>query len=323
MVAVATPARARLPIGRGRPGAVDAGIGVPPWLPVDRAVAWFRGAPTTEQAASADVVARTVVAATEAGVPVVGVLAQAGLGTSSTIDDLCGWGAVAHAFATASGQVPTVLVLDGPCLGGPALLLGLVDVVVMTSAGHAFVNAPATSARITGSAVLDAELVGGSWVHGARTGVADVVVDRPRRGLRRGGRPARPAAGQRRRAPAPGGHRRSGRPGQPRRRGRGPGRRPRLVRRPGGDRRRHRRRLVRRAARPVRHQRRDRPGPGGRHAGRRARQPAEPARRCARHRGLAEGRARSSASATRSTSRSSRSSTPRGSDPGATRSGGA
>ena len=82
---------------------------------------------------------------------------------------------MARALAGASGQVPTLLVVDGPCLGGPALLLGLADVVVMTARGQAFVNAPSSSARITGSAVLDADLVGGSWVHGARTGVADLV----------------------------------------------------------------------------------------------------------------------------------------------------
>ena len=176
MVAVvAGPGSAGLPIGRGRPGEVDGGVGVPSWLPVDRPVAWFRGAPTTDQAASADVVARTIRAGIEAGVPVVGVLTHAGLGTGSGLDALCGWGAVARALAAASGQVPTVLVLDGPCLGGPALLLGLADLVVMTARGQAFVNAPATSARITGSDVLDADLIGGSWVHGARTGVADVV----------------------------------------------------------------------------------------------------------------------------------------------------
>ena len=176
MVAVvAGPELARLPIGRGRPGEIEGGVGVPPWLPVDRPVAWFRGAPSTDQAASADVVARTIRAGIEAGVPVVGVLAQAGLGTGSGLDALCGWGVVAHALTAASGQVPTILVLDGPCLGGPALLLGLVDVMVMTARGQAFVNAPATSARITGSDLLDADLIGGSWVHGARTGVADVV----------------------------------------------------------------------------------------------------------------------------------------------------
>jgi acetyl-CoA carboxylase carboxyltransferase component len=166
----------RLPIGRGRPGTVEAGVGTAPWLPSDEPVAWFRGNPSVLHASDTQVIARTVASGVEAGVPVVGVLGHAGLGAQSGVASLCGWGEVARALAGASGLVPTVLVADGPCLGGPALLLGLADIVVMTARAQAFVNAPATSARITGSAVLDADLIGGSWVHGARTGVADVVV---------------------------------------------------------------------------------------------------------------------------------------------------
>ena len=177
MVAVvAGPPVPRLPIGRGRPGTVVAGVGTAPWLPSEVTVAWFRGSPSSLHAADTEVITRAVRNGVEAGVPVVGVLGQVGLGVQSGMPALHGWGTVAHALASASGLVPTVLVVDGPCLGGPALLLGLADIVVMTARAQAFVNAPASSARITGSAVLDADLIGGSWVHGARTGVADVVV---------------------------------------------------------------------------------------------------------------------------------------------------
>jgi acetyl-CoA carboxylase carboxyltransferase component len=165
----------RLPIGRGRPGTVDAGVGDAPWLPSGVPVAWFRGNPSTLHASDTEVLARTLHKGVEAGVPIVGVLGQAGLGAHSGMASLWGWGEVARALAAASGLVPTVLVVDGPCLGGPALLLGLADIVVMTAQAQAFVNAPASSARITGSAVLDADLIGGSWVHGSRTGVAHVV----------------------------------------------------------------------------------------------------------------------------------------------------
>jgi acetyl-CoA carboxylase carboxyltransferase component len=177
MVAVAptgTPTP-RLPIGRGRPGTVEAGVGPAPGLPSAPALAWFRGSPVAMPVADTDVIARTVRAGVEAGVPVVGVLHNVGIGAHGGVAALHGWGEVARALAGASGLVPTVLVVDGPCLGGPALLLGLADIVVMTTAAHAFVNAPETSARITGSAVLDADLLGGSWVHGTRTGVADIV----------------------------------------------------------------------------------------------------------------------------------------------------
>jgi len=172
--ATSTPAP-RLPIGRGRPGAVDAGVGAAPWLPSDGSVAWFRGNPSTLQPSDTEVIARTMHAGIDAGVPIVGVLGQAGLGAHSGMASLFGWGEVARALAGASGLVPTILVVDGPCLGGPALLLGLADIVVMTAHAQAFVNAPGSSARITGSAVLDADLIGGSWVHGSRTGVAHVV----------------------------------------------------------------------------------------------------------------------------------------------------
>jgi propionyl-CoA carboxylase beta chain len=153
---------------------VEAGVGHAPWLPVDGPVAWFRGAPIQ---ADTEVIARTVAIGVDAGVPVVGVLAGVGVDATAGLASLHGWGALARALAGASGLVPVVLVVDGPCLGGTALVLGLADVVVMTARATAFVNGPQASARITGSATLDADLLGGSWVHGARTGVADLVVD--------------------------------------------------------------------------------------------------------------------------------------------------
>jgi acetyl-CoA carboxylase carboxyltransferase component len=179
MVAVAAPGVPipRLPIGRGRPGTVEAGLGPAPGLPSLATVAWFRGGPALLPVEDTDVIARTVRAGVDAGVPVVGVLGNVGIGTHGGVASLHGWGMVAQALAAASGLVPTVLVVDGPCLGGPALLLGLADVVVMTGQAQAFVNAPETSARITGSEVLDADLLGGSWVHGTRTGLADLVAD--------------------------------------------------------------------------------------------------------------------------------------------------
>jgi acetyl-CoA carboxylase carboxyltransferase component len=173
--AVAAPSMpARLPVGRGRPGTVEAGVGHTPWLPVDGPVAWFRGSPVQ---ADTEVIARTVAIGVDAGVPVVGVLSGVGVDATTGLASLHGWGALARALADASGLVPVVLVVDGPCLGGTALVLGLADVVVMTARATAFVNGPQASARITGSATLDADLLGGPWVHGARTGVADLVVD--------------------------------------------------------------------------------------------------------------------------------------------------
>jgi acetyl-CoA carboxylase carboxyltransferase component len=165
---------ARLPVSRGRPGTVEAGVGHTDWLAVDRPVAWFRGAPIQ---ADAEVIARTVATGVDAGVPVVGVLHGVGVGAAGGLTSLHRWGALARSLAVASGLVPVVLVVDGPCLGGAALVLGLADVVVMTTRATAFVNGPGASARITGSGTLDADLLGGAWIHGSRSGLADLVVD--------------------------------------------------------------------------------------------------------------------------------------------------
>jgi acetyl-CoA carboxylase carboxyltransferase component len=122
--------------------------------------------------------ARAVAAGVEAGVPIVGIVD--GLGAAAASDPaglaaLCGWGAVAHSFAEASGLVPTVLVVDGPCLAGMALLLGLADVVILTRRATAYVNDPAAAATMTGTMALDAAALGGTGVHASQSGVASLV----------------------------------------------------------------------------------------------------------------------------------------------------
>lgn len=171
MAAVVAP---RMPVATGRPGAVRAGLGRAPELPHDGPVAWFTGPAT---AAGTEVMARTVRAGIEAGLPVVGVLGGLGVSRSAGLDALDGWGRVAAALAAASGQVPTVLVVDGPCLGGQALLLGLADVVVMTERAHAYVNDPGAASRLTGAGRVEAASLGGSWVHATSSGLADLLAD--------------------------------------------------------------------------------------------------------------------------------------------------
>ena len=64
--------------------------------------------------------------------PLVVVLASTGADIVEGIAGLEGWGRVARALVDCSGVVPTVIVVDGPAVSGPALLLGLADLVVMT-----------------------------------------------------------------------------------------------------------------------------------------------------------------------------------------------
>ena len=46
------------------------------------------------------------------------------------------------------GLVPVIIVLDGPAVSGPALLIGLADFVVMTEESYAFVSGPVDGGRV-------------------------------------------------------------------------------------------------------------------------------------------------------------------------------
>jgi len=89
---------------------------------------------------------------------------------------LHGWGLAARALADCSGIVPIVVAVTGPAVSGPALLLGLADLVVMTSDSYAFVSGPTMVTEFTGVRIDSAEL-GGAHVHARHTGAASLVVD--------------------------------------------------------------------------------------------------------------------------------------------------
>jgi acetyl-CoA carboxylase carboxyltransferase component len=107
-------------------------------------------------------------------VPLVGVIASSGSDIHEGIASLHGWGVAARALVRCSGIVPVVLVVDGPAMSGPALLLGIADVVVFTADAYSFVSGPAMVRDMTGVDV-DVAGLGGAAVHAARTGVAALV----------------------------------------------------------------------------------------------------------------------------------------------------
>ena len=118
---------------------------------------------------------QTIRAAIDTGVPVVGTIASSGADVVEGVASLHAWGRVAKALTDASGVVPTVLLVVGPCVSGPALLLGLADIVVMTEEAFAYVSGPDTVEAFTGIAV-DHRALGGATYHDTRSGVASLVV---------------------------------------------------------------------------------------------------------------------------------------------------
>ena len=121
-----------------------------------------------------EVLARLVHLAVDSGVPIVGVLDTSGADVREGVEALHAWGTLARALTAASGVVPVVLVVTGYAVSGPALLLGLADVVIATGDAVAYVTGPATVEAMTGRRVSREEL-GGIGSLGGRAGVAHLI----------------------------------------------------------------------------------------------------------------------------------------------------
>ena len=164
-----------VPVAAGRGGAVSAGLTEID----DRRVAQFTLAGGKHRGAvgpvEGDVIERLVRVALDLGVPVVGELATSGADVREGLASLHAWGRVAAALSRASGAVPVVLSVVGPCVSGPALLLGMADHVVMTSDAYAYVSGPRAVAEFTGTPTTRAAL-GGASLHEVSSGVASLVV---------------------------------------------------------------------------------------------------------------------------------------------------
>ncbi len=174
---------APLGLRRGTKAPVTADVRVIAAGPHDRRVVWveshgetasgFRGVPLSSTIAA--VAEQAAAIALEERLPLVVVMASSGSDITEGIAALEGWGRLARAFVALSGVVPTVLVVDGPAVSGPALLLGVADLVVMTATSYAFVNGPVMVEEFTGVRVTTTEL-GGTGELARHTGVPTLVV---------------------------------------------------------------------------------------------------------------------------------------------------
>ena len=109
------------------------------------------------------------------GHPVVGFVQSTGADVREGITAAHGWGSAARAMIKCSGIVPTVLVVTGPVVSGPALMLGLADAAIMVDDSYAFVSGPTMVEQFTGLPV-DHDDLGGPSIHATRSGVVTAVV---------------------------------------------------------------------------------------------------------------------------------------------------
>jgi len=124
--------------------------------------------------ADGDTIAEAARVALEERVPLVVVVSSSGSEVSEGIDALHGWGRAAAAIAACSGSVPVLAAVTGAAISGPALLLGLADVAVMTPDAFAFVSGPDAVEGFTGMRVSLHDL-GGAAMHARASGLCALL----------------------------------------------------------------------------------------------------------------------------------------------------
>jgi acetyl-CoA carboxylase carboxyltransferase component len=168
--ASAGPFVRRLVTGTVRAGVEE--LGGRPAMVVRSVSSVRRGALSIEDGKTIEVAVTT---ALHLRIPVVLVLSSSGADVSEGVASLHGWGQAAGALARCSGIVPVITVVTGPALSGPAFLLGLADLVIMTSDAFAFVSGPAMVEDFTGIRIGIRQL-GGTAMHVRSSGLCAIEV---------------------------------------------------------------------------------------------------------------------------------------------------
>ena len=110
--------------------------------------------------------------AMEAGIPLIGLNDSGGARVQEGVKSLAAYGEVFYRNVAASGVVPQISLIMGPCAGGAVYSPALTDFTIMVeSTSNMFLTGPGIIKAVTGEDVT-AEELGGAWVHNVRSGVS-------------------------------------------------------------------------------------------------------------------------------------------------------
>ncbi len=114
--------------------------------------------------------------ATSTGLPIIGLNDGAGARIQEGVAALHAYGGIFRRNAQASGVVPQVSVILGPCAGGAVYSPALTDFIFMVKdTSHMFITGPDVVKTVTGEDVTLEEL-GGAQTHATKSGVANFVM---------------------------------------------------------------------------------------------------------------------------------------------------
>ena len=111
------------------------------------------------------------------GAPCIGMNDSGGARIQEAVDALAGYGEIFFRNTMASGVVPQITVIMGPCAGGAVYSPALTDYVFMVkNISQMFITGPQVIKAVTGEEVT-AEVLGGAMTHNQTSGVAHFATE--------------------------------------------------------------------------------------------------------------------------------------------------
>ncbi|MGE5498323.1 MAG: acyl-CoA carboxylase subunit beta [Syntrophothermus sp.] len=121
--------------------------------------------------------------AMKVGAPIIGINDSGGARIQEGVKSLGGYAEIFQRNIMASGVVPQISAIFGPCAGGAVYSPALTDFTIMTKGtSYMFVTGPKVVKTVTGETVTEEEL-GGAMVHGSKSGVTHFVADDEQEGI--------------------------------------------------------------------------------------------------------------------------------------------
>ncbi len=121
--------------------------------------------------------------AMKVGAPVIGINDSGGARIQEGVQSLAGYAEIFQRNIMASGVIPQLSAIFGPCAGGAVYSPALTDFIIMSKTNsYMFVTGPKVVKTVTGEVVTDDEL-GGAMVHGSKSGVSHFVAEDEKEGI--------------------------------------------------------------------------------------------------------------------------------------------
>ncbi|MFC2152662.1 acyl-CoA carboxylase subunit beta [Bacteroidota bacterium] len=121
--------------------------------------------------------------AMKVGAPIIGINDSGGARIQEGVTSLAGYADIFQRNIMASGVVPQISAIFGPCAGGAVYSPALTDFIMMTeNSSYMFVTGPKVVKTVTGEEITTEDL-GGAHVHSTKSGVSHFMLEDEEEGL--------------------------------------------------------------------------------------------------------------------------------------------